>query len=177
VKARNFDKAVEHFRKAVEAFPCNYSYHVALGKALTDKGELLAAIREYEAIPASHQGSAILEGNKKAVYRLLVSDYQKKAMANPADAGVHFALGVFHFKLGDGARALQEYRRAVSLKPDYYDALLNVAATSEMLGDAASARDAYVRLAAADDPKNLFRAQAQASLSRLDAVSKNSLRP
>jgi hypothetical protein len=39
VKVGNFDQAVEHFREAVRSFPCNRSYHIALGKALVDKGD------------------------------------------------------------------------------------------------------------------------------------------
>ncbi|NTV29951.1 MAG: tetratricopeptide repeat protein [Candidatus Omnitrophica bacterium] len=167
VKARDYDRAVEHFRRAVELHACNYGYHIALGKALTDQGDLLAAAREYDSIPPRKDVDPLLNANRQAVYRQLAAQYARKVEAAPADPALHFALGVFYARSGDQPRALTEFRRTVELKPDHRDALHNVAVTSEGLGDADGARAAWFRLADDADPGNSYREQARAALARL----------
>lgn len=166
-KAHNYDLAVEHFRKAVEIHGCNYGYNIALGKALTDQGDLLAAARQYESIPPRKSVDELLNGNKRALYRLLVAEYERKAAAAPSDAETRFALGIFYAKTGDQAQALAQYRRAVELKPDHFDAWYNIAVTSEALGEVPSARAAYERLAGSADGRNTFQEKARAALLRL----------
>jgi tetratricopeptide (TPR) repeat protein len=167
LKSGNFDKAIEYFRKATQLDVGNDAYHVALGYALTEKGELMAAAREYELIPPRKKADPILEGNKKIVYHKLLLEYEKKAEDPSASAETYFALGIFYAKLEEFDKALQAFHRALDLKPDYYDALFNIAVTAEKTGDLVLARQACERLAKDENPKNTFREIAQEHLPSL----------
>jgi protein O-mannosyl-transferase len=167
VKVGNFDKAVEHFRAALKSFPCNRNYHIALGKALVDNGELLAAAREYETIPPREDINKLLDENKRALYRLLAADYEKKLRLAPKDPEVLFALGVFYAKLSDLERARWAFDRSWGLDHRRYDALYNLAATYEVQGETEKARAAYEKLTATIDPANTYR---EAALERLQKV-------
>ena len=164
VKVRNFDMAAEHFRKAVEGHPCNPSYHIALGKALTDKGDLIAAAKEYEGIPSRKDINLILDGNKREVYGLLVKQYENKLRLSPEDPQVLFALGVFYSKVGNNQKALWAFDRSWSLGQKRFDALFNMAAMYEALGQLDKARDIYLKLTSVTDPQNTFRDMAQKRL-------------
>lgn len=167
VKVGNFDKAVEHFRAAVNGFPCNRSYHIALGKALADRGDLLAAAREYEMIPPREDINPLLEGNKRALYRLLAVDYEKKVRAAPRDAELLFALGVFYAKIDDLEKAWWAFDRSWGLDSRRYDALYNLASTYEILGEPVKARRAYEKLIAILDPANTYREAAKERLQSM----------
>jgi tetratricopeptide (TPR) repeat protein len=167
VKAGNYDKAVEHFRAAVKSFPCNRSYHIALGKALVDKGDLLAAAREYETIPPREDINKLLEGNKRALYRLLAADYEKKLRLSPRDPEILFALGVFYAKLADPARASWAFDRSWGLDHRRYDALYNLASIYEVQGDVEKARLAYQKIATSTEPANTYRQAAQEQLQKM----------
>jgi tetratricopeptide (TPR) repeat protein len=155
VKARNFDKAAEHFRAALLSYPCNPTYHIALGKALVDKGDLLGAAREYESIPPGKGVNELLDENKRALYRLLAADYEKKLQARPDDSGLLFALGVFYAKTSENQKALLAFQKSWDLDQTRYDALYNIISISMVLDEKDRARDAYrklVTLAPADNP-------------------------
>jgi Flp pilus assembly protein TadD len=168
VKVGNFDQAVEHFREAVNNFPCNRNYHIALGKALVDKGDLIAAAREYESIPPREDINKLLEGNKRALYRLLAAEYEKKFRLAPRDPEILFALGVFYAKLANLDKALWAFGRSWGLDHRRYDALFNLASTYEVLGELDKAHWAYEKLAATADSANTYR---QASQQRLQLMA------
>ena len=168
VKVGNFDQAVEHFREAVKNFPCNRNYHIALGKALVDQGDLIGAAREYESIPPRKDIDNLLEGNKRALYRLLVAEYEKKLRLAPRDPEILFALGVFYAKQDKPEKALWAFDRSWSLDQRRYDALYNLASASEVTGHPEKAHWAYEKLASTVDPANTYR---QAAEERLQVMA------
>jgi Tfp pilus assembly protein PilF len=153
VRARNYPKALEHFRAAAAIDGQNRTYRTALGKALSDNGDNLAAARAYESIPPLKEGADdLLEGNKTAVYRLLVAEFEAKVAALPENAENRFSLGVFRSKLGMHAQAATDFAEAFRIDPNRYDALFNLAVTYEALGAWDQSRDVYTQLAGKVNP-------------------------
>ncbi|MBF0485921.1 MAG: tetratricopeptide repeat protein [Candidatus Omnitrophica bacterium] len=169
VKARNYPEAVRHFKQASDIFPEKDSYRIAYAKALTDGGELLKAAQVYETIAGRDDLNDLLKDNKTALYRLLVADYTKKIKTAPQDPGLKFALGVFYSKLLRHKEAAQAYQAALALKPDYDDALFNLAVTFDALSDISSAKEAYARLAISPTAREAFRRKA---IERLRVLNK-----
>jgi tetratricopeptide (TPR) repeat protein len=93
------DKAIAHYRRAVELRPGYAEAHYNLGRLLVQKGQLEDAIAHYE---------RALEGN-------------------PADAEAHNNLGATLFATGRVDEAMAHYRKAIAIQPDYADASCNLA--------------------------------------------------
>jgi len=49
---------------------------------------------------------------------------------NPTDATLHFNIGVMKGELGDPNGAVESYKKAIELKPDYFDAYNNIGAVT-----------------------------------------------
>jgi len=93
------DKAIAHYRQAVELRPSYTEAHYNLGRLLAQKGQVDEAIVHYE---------KVLE-------------------INPADAEAHNNLGATLFVNGRVDEALAHYRKALAIQPDYADASCNLA--------------------------------------------------
>lgn len=157
VRLGKFDLAVEHFGNAVKLYESNATYHVALGKALVDNGELLQAVRVYEATPPLKRTDKILEGNKKAAYTELVRQYEEKLVVSPKDPELLFALGVFNGRLGKTAEAYDAFSSAWGVDRTRFDALFNMGVMADLLGDKGKADEAFTTLISLAAPDNVFR--------------------
>jgi protein O-mannosyl-transferase len=101
------DRAIAHYREAVELRPSYAEAHYNLGRLLVQKGHLDEAIVHY-----------------------------KKALEiNPADAEAHNNLGATLFANGHVDEAIAHYRKALAIQPDYADASCNLASALLSNGD------------------------------------------
>jgi protein O-mannosyl-transferase len=93
------DRAIAHYRQAVELRPNYPEAHYNLGRLLVQKGQLDEAIAQYE----------------------------KALEINPADAQAHNNLGTTLFASRRVDEAIAHYRKALAIQPDYADASCNLA--------------------------------------------------
>ena len=101
------DKAIVHYRQAVELRPSYAEAHYNLGRLLAEKGRFDEAI--------VHYGKAL--------------------EINPADAEAHNNLGATLFANGRLDEAIAHYRKALAIQPDYADASCNLASALLSNGD------------------------------------------
>ncbi len=160
-KTRKFDEAIAAFKKATELYPCNPNFHVALGKAWADKGDHLQAVRVYETIPSRKDINAVLDGLKQRSYSALVLEYESLRLAEPKNAEVLFALGVFYSKLSRHPKAYDAFAAAWAVDHTRFDALFNMGVTAQQTGELVRARAAFGKLVRAAAPDNAFRKQAE----------------
>jgi tetratricopeptide (TPR) repeat protein len=93
------DRAIAHYRQAVELRPNYAEAHYNLGRLLVQKGQVDEAVAHYE----------------------------KALEINPADAAAHNNLGATLFANGRVDEAIAHYRKALAIQPDYADASCNLA--------------------------------------------------
>jgi tetratricopeptide (TPR) repeat protein len=94
-KARQFDKAVDYYRKAVEANPTDSDLRNNLGNALAEMGKSAEALQEF----------------------------QKAAELNPAKAArYYFNLGAVTYNLGKMDEAASAFKKAIEIDAAYADA-------------------------------------------------------
>src|SRR4029450_1238271 len=86
------------FRDQVRTAPASAKAHLNLAHTLVDEGDLAGAVREYEA----------------------------SARIYPDNKWTWFSLGVTHERLGDPVRAIEAWRRALSLAPNLAEARARV---------------------------------------------------
>ena len=101
------DRAIAHYRQAVELRPSYAEAHYNLGRLLAQKGQLDEALVHYE----------------------------KALEINPADAEAHNNLGATLFANGRVDEAIAHYRKALAIQPDYADASCNLASALLSNGD------------------------------------------
>jgi protein O-mannosyl-transferase len=101
------DKAIAHYRQAVELRPSYTEAHYNLGRLLAQKGQFDEAIVHYE----------------------------KALEINPADAEAHNNLGVTLFVNGRVDEAIAHYRKALAIQQNYADASCNLANALLSKGD------------------------------------------
>lgn len=94
-KARQFDKAMENYRKAAEANPTDSDLHNNMGNVLAEMGKSAEALQEF----------------------------QKAAEINPAKAArYYFNLGAVSYNLGRMDDAVGAFRKATEIDSTYADA-------------------------------------------------------
>src|SRR6267378_5288808 len=93
------DRAIVHYRQAVELRPSYAEAHYNLGRLLVQKGQVDEAVAHYE----------------------------KALEINPADAAAHNNLGATLFANGRVDEAIAHYQKALAIQPDYADASCNLA--------------------------------------------------
>jgi tetratricopeptide (TPR) repeat protein len=109
------DKAIAHYRQAIELRPSYAEAHYNLGRLLAQKGQLDEAIVHYE----------------------------KALEINPADAEAHNNLGATLFANGHLNEAIAHYRKALAIQPDNADASCNLASALLSNGDLDGAITCY----------------------------------
>jgi len=89
MKKKDFQKAIDNYKKATDFDSNNYKYHKDLGVAYERKGDLDQALEEYK--------SAILD--------------------NDSDSQVHYLAGCIYDKKNDYENALEQFKKASELEP------------------------------------------------------------
>lgn len=113
--ARDYEKALPYFEKAVKENPNYTDGYFQIGYCKDTLG------RYQEAIEA----------------------YKQAIRIKPDYAEAHFNLGVAYFKLGRYQEAVEANKQAIRIKPDYADAHNNLGLAYLMLEDKGSALDEY----------------------------------
>ncbi len=128
VQRGNLDEAIDQFSKAIEINPKFTDAYNKLGAALASQGRLDEAIANFSKAIEINQNYGSAHANLAAAYEQqgrteeaiasyvmalgLISD-------NSMSAQTHFRLGKLLAKTGRAGEAVQHYRDALRLKPDY----------------------------------------------------------
>jgi Tfp pilus assembly protein PilF len=115
--AGELDLALADFRKVLEINPYFTDAHNNLGATLAEKGDTAAALEEFE-----------------LVLRDPNYPHRQKAFYN---------LGDLYVVRSEPRLAVEQYRKAVAIDPDYLRAQYKLGKTLQSLGDQAEARRAY----------------------------------
>ncbi|HXG66354.1 MAG TPA: tetratricopeptide repeat protein [Blastocatellia bacterium] len=151
----DFDRAVEHLRRAIELFPYYaqegnpYTLLADIYQARGQKKEAAAALQELvryndtnlEAFKRLAQLRRELGEGAAALDALVTSFY-----ISPFDADLHKQAGDLYLEQGEAAKAVREFRVLVALNPpDLAGAHYDLARSLEAIGNRAEARRAVLR--------------------------------
>lgn len=148
VKKNSFKEAEKCFRKALVIEPYNAAARIALGKVLCDQGHFLEGATEYEKIVHPGKYERILKENLRLTYAIIIRQYQEMLKKDPRNAAVYYSLGVIYTKTAKTNDAITQYRRAVELRPDFRNALFNLASSLEAFNEPSQALDYYKKVLA-----------------------------
>lgn len=122
------DEAIEHLTRAVEITPDRPEMHTALGLALLKKGDAPRAEAEFrEAIklePMDAEAHLGLANALQAQNRLPEAQAEWRLLSEPAREC--FARGTELHSQGNLGEALEQYREAVRLNPQFADAFVSM---------------------------------------------------
>ncbi|MGA2243247.1 MAG: tetratricopeptide repeat protein [Verrucomicrobiota bacterium] len=110
----------------------NYVAHNNLGSALFQKGNMDAAIAQYqEALQIKPNYAEIHNSLGSALFQKgsvdeAVAQYQTALQINPDYAEAHYNFGFALFKMGQVDEAIAHYQTALQIKPDYVEAHYNL---------------------------------------------------
>ena len=126
--AKDYEKALSYFEKAVEKNPKNADVWFNIGYCD-------AVLRQYtEAIGAYKQAIRIKPNDVDAHYNLgmiydhlgryteAIEEFKKAIRIKPDYADAHYNLGLVYGQLGRYPEAIEEYKEVIRIKPDYVDA-------------------------------------------------------
>ena len=128
---------------------------IGLGKSLVDQEKYEEGIAEYEGIRNPGEYAELIQENLKATYVLVIKDYKKKLIFDVQNPDLYFKLGVVYSKMGEIEEAIEEFKKAITLKPDFKSALYNLGAGYEILGDKGQAIIYFERLVKIQGPKDV----------------------
>jgi len=133
IKQGNLEKALYHNKEALRLDPQLVEAHNNMGIVLMREGKLEAAIsqfREALQIDPNFKPAANSLRSALAIQRELgseVSKLRKLLQDNPESAELHLKLGNLFFRQGDRRQAIQQYKKALELDPEFLPALNNLA--------------------------------------------------
>lgn len=119
------DKAMEQYRKAIDADPYYVQSYVNLGNTLKEIGRTREALSMYqralELAPdlkdVAVAAAALMAETGDA--RSAAEEYEKSLKEDPDNPVVHHNLGSIAARSGDVEKALEHYTEALRIKPDY----------------------------------------------------------
>jgi Flp pilus assembly protein TadD len=120
------------FRHALKVTEDNYLAHLNLGSALDERGQIDAAIREYQEAIRLKPDYVLAHNNlgvalvKKGQLDEGISQYQEAIRLKPDYAEAHNNLGLALVRKGQVDEALGEFQEAIRLKPDSAEAHSNL---------------------------------------------------
>jgi tetratricopeptide (TPR) repeat protein len=127
------------YTRALETTKNNDLAHYNLGMALKEQGKMEEALNEFRSavkiipdyVDAHNNIGIILEMYFKK-YDEAIYHYRQALRSDDNNYGVHYNLGITLAKTGDLKEAIQHFRRAINLKPDFEDARRALRMTLEM---------------------------------------------
>jgi tetratricopeptide (TPR) repeat protein len=140
------DAAISHYLSALQIDPFYVEAHNNLGSALAKQGRFADAVRHFrEAIrlksdyidARNNLENMLLRRNKIAeeIRRL-----ENELAQNPKDSSTNYDLGNLYKDWGDLNAAFESYHKAVSLEPDFVEAINNMGIICALKGDYRKAR-------------------------------------
>lgn len=155
-----FARAVEHFRRAMEADPASPELRLGLAHAFLEARDFTAAKAAAKAAAARGAPPAdtryvetICAVEMGAYSTTLMQDIRSLLKAHPADPRLMMAYAECLYKSGDPELAIPWFDKVVELSPGHDLASLYGIASAESLGDVESARTRYA-LYLAEYPDN-----------------------
>jgi tetratricopeptide (TPR) repeat protein len=149
------DRAVRALRAAIELEPRFADAHSTLGAVLQARGDLAGAaavLRRAIALrpePGAHYtlGRVLqAEGDADGARRQFAeADRLRRQAAQETEARVWTSVGVQKFDSGDFVGALDQFRRATTVLPEYAPAHYQMGRALQRLGEPDAARSAFVR--------------------------------
>ncbi len=149
-------EAEECYRQALSLQPENAEARHRLarmlasaGSARQERGEIEAAIADYEESLALEQGQAQVLNNLGNLYKNsgrledAIAAYRSAVDADGALAEAHFNLGTALFESGEHAQAIAHCRTALALRPSFAEASVSLGFLLEREGDAPGAAGCY----------------------------------
>ncbi|MDB5771164.1 MAG: hypothetical protein JWM42_1538 [Burkholderia sp.] len=133
MRTGNFRKATEYFENAKELAPNKSMIHTALGASRLAQGDNARAIADLEASldvdPKSRQASMMLLMThvRQKQFDKALAVINKLEKAQPNDPLVHNVKGGIYSAKKDTAAARASFEKAVSLQPNYFSAVSNLA--------------------------------------------------
>ena len=121
----------------------------AAGSARQERGEIEAAIADYEESLALEQVQAQVLNNLGNLYKNsgrlgdAIAAYRSAVDADDSLAEAHFNLGTGLFESGARAQAIAHYRTALALRPTFAEASVSLGLLLEREGDAPGAAACY----------------------------------
>jgi len=133
--------AVEEFRKEIRLYPKNTDAYINLGNAYMKAGNKDDAIRSYRQAlaqdPSSKKAQMMLQAamhnkemfqaNQSGKGNSAIDSLQKALEKDQSNAALHYELARMYQGAGNDDKAESEYKKAVSLKHDFHQALNNLA--------------------------------------------------
>ncbi len=122
---KEYDKAIAQFQKIGKLYPKVGVYHYGLAKVYYEQGKTDKALAELNASLKKFPwdaGSNLLLGEillDKKEYSKAEEAFKKLTQSDPTLADSHYLLGVTYEKQGRNDLAINEYREALRLYPNY----------------------------------------------------------
>ena len=131
---KNYDVAIESYKRAIECNPNHAEAHNNLGIVYRDTGNLTAAIESYKKALALNPNYAKCYNNLGNVLRdrnepeRAIESYQKAVRVNPNYAEAYKNMGDLLQYTGRSQSAIKSYEQAIRLNHNYAEAYHNLGA-------------------------------------------------
>ncbi len=150
----NYTEAIACFKRALTMENKNYLLWYNLGITYRDAGKIQqakdAVLTAFKLAPEDED---IIETLAHICF--LLSEYDEALTfcaaglaENPQNTHLWNNSGVIYFTKGDYSNACEAFEKAVTIDPNYYDALYNLRDTYEQLGNTTGATECTIRLKA-----------------------------
>jgi tetratricopeptide (TPR) repeat protein len=137
-----YDEAVIHYSKALQIAPDSAEVHNNLGAALIREGKIDAGVVHFsealrirpDYVDAQNNLKNVLEAQERITDKAIkkIQESLNTAQENPA---LYYQLGNLYRKKGKLNEAIDQYKKAVSIQPQFTEALNNLAAAYFTTGE------------------------------------------
>ncbi len=136
---QQWDRAITHYRQALQEFPDEPNALASLGFALLQSDQLDAALREYQRAATLNPGDPVAPEKCGEIF-------ERQGRLNDA-ALTYLAVAEIHLRRRDVPKAIANWQRVVRLTPDNLSAHSRLALASERTGHTREAVREYVEVA------------------------------
>lgn len=148
-RRKDWGKAEEHFRKAVEMLPEFAQAHSLLGQALQRKGDSTEAVASFKkaielGATAAHFGIGLIYHRQKD-WENAAKHFEAATIEQPSLALAYSYLGTSRERLGDQPAALEAHKKASELAPDDKNIWSFYAAALKRNDQTEAAKQAYLK--------------------------------